>query len=150
MAKHSQDGLQGDVSLGVEAGTGPASGNAAALPGGLRADEIFGHGDGTEFRPIFEGNEASRSAQTFATLTEYVVPADRYALLDEAAADIASNGEARFAIPGNDPVTFTGDREVNLVFDGAVLLPGSVVRILHQSSDGASTTTRGLITAREV
>lgn len=122
----------------------------AALPGGIRADEILGLGEGTEFSPAFEGNEASRSAQTFAELTSYTVPANRYALLDEVSANIASNGEVRIAIPGEDPVRYTGSLDVALPFGGAVLLPGSTVRIEHQSTDGASATQRGSITAREV
>lgn len=128
----------------------PGVGSDAALPGGLRADEVLGLGEGTEFQPAVEGNEESRSAQSFATLVSYTVPEDRYALLDEVAANIDSNGEVRFAIPGRDSFSFTGSIDVSLPFNGAVLLPGHTVALLHQSTDGASSTQRGMITAREV
>lgn len=122
----------------------------AALPGGLLRDEVFGLGEGIEFAPAFEGNEASRSAQTFATLVSYTVPENRYAVLRDVSANIDSNGEVRIAVPGRDPVRYTGSIDVSLPFGDAVLLPGSEVLIQHQSTDGNSSTQRGSITAREV
>lgn len=122
----------------------------AALPGGLKADEVFGLDEGLEFQPAIEGTEASRSAQTFDDLLSYQVPEDRYALLVEVAANIASNGEVRFSIPGNDTFTLTGSVDVNLPFGDAVMLPGSSVELHHQSTDGASATQRATIIAREV
>lgn len=138
------------LALEIEAADSEGLASDAALPGGLRADEILGLGQGTEFRPVFEGNEASRSAQSFATLTSYSVPANRYALLEEVSSNVDSNGEVRIAVAGRDPVDFTGSIDVNLPFGGAILLPGDTVAILHQSTDGNSSTQRGSITAREV
>lgn len=145
-----QDGLNGTVGLDMAEPQSRGEAPEAALPGGLRRDEVLGLGEGTEFSPAFEGNEASRSTQSFAELVAYTVPSHRYALLDEVAANVASNGEVRIAIPGNDPVDLTGDIDVSVPFDGAVLLPGETVRVLHQSTDGASATQRATITAREV
>lgn len=132
-----------------DVGTGGTA-DEAALPGGLRRDEVFGLDQGLEFEPLVAGGEASRAAQSFDTLAEVTVEEGRYGLLGEVAAAADSNGEVRISIPGNDPVQFTGDIDVSLPFEGAVLLPGSTVRIKHQSTDGNSATNRGLITAREV
>jgi len=122
----------------------------AGLPGGLKADEILGTGEGTEFAPVLEGNEASRSTQDFASLASYQVPEGRYALLDEVAANIDGNGEVRIAVPGAGTVAYTGSLDVALEFGGAILLPGHTVLVVHQSTDGNSATNRASITGREV
>lgn len=138
--------------LALERAAAASDGRAveAALPGGLAIDEFLGLDVGVEFAPALEGNEASRSAQSFAQLVSYTVPEQRYALLEEVAVNIASNGEVRIAVPGRDPVRFTGSIDITLPFGGAVLLPGQEVLVQHQSTDGASSTQRALVTAREV
>lgn len=146
----SLNGPGNGLALGRVAADSNGLAEDAALPGGLKADEILGLGDGTEFRPVFEGAEATRTTQSFAELVAYEVPEDRYALLEEVSANIDSNGEVRIAVSGADPVDYTGSIDVALPFNGAVLLPGSTVRVLHQSTDGASSTQRASITAREV
>lgn len=146
----SQTGLSPELGLELREAVSEGTFGEAALPGGLRIDEVLGLGEGTEFEPLVDGNEASRSTQSFATLASVTVPADRYGLLDEVSANIDSNGEVRFAIPGEDTFSFTGSIDVALPLNGAILLPGSTVELLHQSTDGNSSTQRGLISARVV
>lgn len=101
-------------------------------------------------QPHVEAAEESRSAQTFDTLVEYSVPRGQAAMLVEVAANIDSNGEVRFALPGNEPFSFTGSIDVNLPVEGAVLGGGDTVRLTHQSTDGTSSTQRATIVAKEV
>lgn len=145
-----QDDLNVDSGLRRDMATSSGEAADAALPAGLQVDEALGLGQGTEFAPVARGNEASRSAQSFTELTSWTVPANRYGLLVDVSASIASNGEVRIAVAGSDPIDYTGELDISLPFDGAVLLPGSTVRILHQSTDGSSATNRGSITGKEV
>lgn len=146
----SINGPGNGLSLEREAATSEGLSSEAALPGGLLIDEIFGLDAGVEFQPAFRGNEETRSAQSFDDLVRYRVPSQRYALLEEIAVNIASNGEAKISVPGEDPVRFTGSIDINIPWNGAVLAPGSIVLIQHQSTDGADATQRASIAAREV
>jgi len=129
----------------------PQRPTAGPLPAGLGTfDEILGDTTTQEYRPVFEGNEASRSAQTFAELTRLDVPDGSVVLLDEVMVSPDSNGEIIVSVQGEDPVSWSGAIDVNLPFGGALLYGGQRVRVLHQSTDGSSATNRAAITGREV
>lgn len=138
--------------VGVEPRSEPAV-RAVPYPsdaGVAQIDEGLGAVETQEFEPVLVGAESSRSAQSFAELARYDVPDGRVALLDEISINTASNGEVLISLHGTDPLSFSGGIDFAATYNGSYLYPGQRVRILHQSTDGASATNRAAITAREV
>lgn len=129
-------------------GSGRASDSLSARR--LALKETVEEAPGEPGEPAGFGTESSRSAQSFAELDSYTVPDDRTGRLIEASLSIESNGEARVKVNGTIYGGFTGSVDVALPFDGAFLLPGSTVSVDHQSTDGASTTTKAAVTVQEV
>lgn len=101
-------------------------------------------------RPAGFGTEASRSAQSFATIDEYVVPDGHIAHIREASLSIESNGEALVNVGGVQYGSYTGAVDMAVPLDPGILPPGGRVVIKHQSTDGASTTTKAQVVALEV
>lgn len=133
----------------VRAGSGLASDALSARR--LALDEATEEAAGVPGEPAGFGGEASTSQQSRQVIDTYTVPADRTARLVEAALALESNGQGAVLVNGEEFGPFTGGpTDVNLPFDRAVLLPGDQVVAAHQSTDGASTTTKAFVTVREV
>jgi len=101
-------------------------------------------------RPAGFGTEASRSAQSFAAIDEYVVPSGTIAHLREASVSLESNGEGLINVAGVQFGTYSGAGDVTVPLDPGILTPGDRVEIKHQSTDGGSTTTQAQVVALEV
>lgn len=101
-------------------------------------------------RPAGFGTEASRSAQSFAVLDSYEVPQGTLAHLREASLSIESNGEALVTVGGIVYGPYTGAVDITVPLDPAILPEGYDVVVKHQSTDGASTTTKAQVVALEV
>jgi hypothetical protein len=101
-------------------------------------------------KPDGFGTEASRSAQSFAVIDDYIVPAGHVARIREAALSIESNGEAFISINGTRFGPFTGAGDVSVPLDPGILPPGYRVSAVHQSTDGNSTTTQAQLVVLEV
>lgn len=146
MATHRRGARRGTEA--VRAGSGTA---ADAL-----SPRRLALGEGTEQAPGEPGEvggfgtEASTSSATDVVLDTYQVPMGRTGRLIEAALSIESNGEATVHVNGIEYGPFTGSVDVNLPFDEAYLAEGNSVKVTHESTDGASTTTRAFVTVKEV
>lgn len=101
-------------------------------------------------RPAGFGEEVSRSAQSFATIDDYVVPPGTLAHIREVALSIEGNGEALANVAGVQFGPFTGASDVAIPVDPGRLTPGDRIEIKHQSTDGASTTTQAQVVVLEV
>lgn len=129
-------------------GSGRASDTLSARR--LALDEATEEAAGVPGEPAGFGTEASTSQADDVELDTYTVPDGRTARLVEVALSIEGNGEASAHINGETWGPFTGAVDVNVPFDRAVLLPGDQVKVTHESTDGASTTTKAFVTVREV
>lgn len=132
----------------VTVGSGTA--RDALSPRRLAVGETPEEARGEPGEPAGFGTEASTSSTSDVDLDSYRVPLGRTGRLVEAALAIASNGEASVHVNGTTYGPFTGSLEVSLPFDGAYLVEGSTVKVTHESTDGASTTTRANVTVKEV
>ena len=128
----------------------PVNVRAGPVPPGIAVlDEPLGEISTQEFRPILRVDEASTSSQSFTELVRYDVPDGHVGLLDEVSVSAASNGEVIIGLM-DQPVSALNDVDFDAHYNGAYLYPGQRVRVLHQSTDGASATNRASITVREV
>lgn len=101
-------------------------------------------------QPAGFGLEASRSAQSKATLAEYVVPGNTIARVREVSLSLESNSEALVSIGGIRYGPYTGATDISLPLDPGVLLPGDRIEVKHQSTDGNSQTTKASAVVLEV
>jgi len=113
-------------------------------------DEPLGESDRPEFEPAGDGTEGSTSSSTDVLLLEFEPDREQTFLLDEIAVSLESNGQARIAVNGVVYGPYTGATDISLPFNGAVLPYGGLVRIRHQSTDSNTTTSKAMITGREV
>lgn len=129
-----------------------ASGLAAdALsPRRLARGETVEQALGEPGEPAGFGTEASTSATADVELDTYAVPLGKTGRLEEASLSIESNGEATVHVNGIEYGPFTGATDVTLPFGGAFLVEGASVKVTHESTDGASTTTKAFVTVREI
>lgn len=132
----------------LRAGSGLAE--DALSPRRLALDEATEEAPGEPGEPAGFGTEATTSATSDVVLDEYEVPEGRTARLVEVALSLEGNGEATVHVTGIEFGPFTGQVDVTLPFDRAFLLPGQGVKVTHESTDGANTTTRASATLREV
>jgi len=95
-------------------------------------------------------DEDTTSSGSFTQVARYEVAVDATGRLEEVAAQVQSNGEVEVVIDGQTFGTITGGTATSLPFDGASLSAGTVVVVNHKSTDGSDTTTKAIITAREV
>lgn len=130
------------------AGTGTAE--DALSPRRLARGETTEEAPGEPGEPAGFGTEASTSQTDDVDLDSYTVPAGRTARVIECAVSVESNGEASVHLNGTTYGPFTGAVDVSLPFDGAFLLPGNSIKVTHESTDGASTTTKATVTVQEV
>jgi len=100
--------------------------------------------------PAGDLDEDTTSSGSFTQVARYEVSVDATGRLEEVAAQVQGNGEARVRIDGQTFGTISGSTTTSLPFDGATLSTGTVVAVNHKSTDGSNTTTRASITAREV
>lgn len=136
---------------GVEprsSGTGTA--DDVLSPRRLARGEATEEAPGEPGEPAGFGTETSTTQTADVELDSYQVPMGRTARLIEASLAIEANGEASVHVNGTTYGPFTGSLEVSLPFDGAYLTEGSTVKVTHESTDGASTTTRASVTVKEV
>lgn len=101
-------------------------------------------------RPAGFGTEASTSAQSFSVVDEYSVPPKTLAYVREVSASVESNGEVILGVPGTNFGPFTGQTDVAVPLDPGVLTEGDTIRVLHQSTDGTTTTTQAQVVVLEV
>jgi hypothetical protein len=144
----------GDLTVGVVPSFGPSvdSDRPTGSPparGIDRVDETLGGSDSEEFELAGTGDEATTSATTFETVSEYEVSRGQRGLLVEMAVSAESNGEVRLAANGRLWGPYTGAIDIEIPGDEA-LLYGSRVVVEHRSTDGNSTTTQASIVAKEV
>lgn len=127
-----------------------APADPSAVAAGVSVEEGFvPNVDGLP-QPAGFGTEASRSAQSFALLEEYTVPAKTLGYLRELSLSIESNGEAVVSVAGVRYGPYTGSTDVSVPLDPAVLTEGHQIRVHHQSTDGNSTTTQAQVVVLEV
>jgi len=100
--------------------------------------------------PAGDLDEDTTSSSSFTQVARYEVSVDATGRLEEVAAQVQGNGEVEVVIDGQTFGTVTGGTATSLPFDGATLAAGTVVLVNHKSTDGANTTTKATITAREV
>lgn len=129
---------------------GTATAQDALSPRRLARGEVTEEAPGEPGEPAGFGTEASTSATDDVDLDSYTVPAGRTARVVEVALSVESNGEASVHMNGTTYGPFTGAVDVSLPWDGAFLLPGSTIKVTHESTDGASTTTKATATVQEV
>jgi hypothetical protein len=101
-------------------------------------------------RPAGFGTEASTSQQSSVEIDEYVVPAGSIAEITEVALSLEANGQATVAASGVSYGPYGGAVDVSVPLEGSRLTPGDRVRVVHQSTDGNSTTTLAQVVALEV
>lgn len=101
-------------------------------------------------KPAGFGTEASTSSTSFSEVDRYEVDGGDLARVRSADLAIESNGEAQVGVGGTTFGPFTGSVDVSIPLDPSVLVEGGLVRVLHRSTDGNSTTTRALVVAAEV
>jgi hypothetical protein len=101
-------------------------------------------------KPAGFGTEASTSSTSFEVLDTYSVPAGSLARVRSASVSLDSEGEALIGVDGTTFGPFTGGVDVEVPLDPSVLVEGGLVRVLHRSTSGNSTTTRALVVASEV
>jgi len=116
----------------------------------LLEDEIPGDRVVIQGEPQVEANENTRSAQSFTDLVTYQVPRGQAAFIQSVFLDVASNGEVRVGVAGNEPFRLSGDFQDTIPFGGVVLGGSDQVSISHQSTDGSNATQRAVIIAKEV
>lgn len=116
----------------------------------LARGETTEEAPGEPGEPAGFGTEATTSQTDDVVLDSYEVPAGRTARVVEVSMSLESNGEASAHLNGTTYGPFTGAVDVSLPFDGAFLLPGSTVKVTHESTDGADTSTKATVTVREV
>jgi len=101
-------------------------------------------------KPAGFGAEASTSNSSSTLLAEYEVPERAIARLREVSLSLASNGKGSITLDGEQFGPFSGAVDITLPLDPAVLTPGSLVRVFHQSTDSKSTTSRATLTVGEI
>jgi hypothetical protein len=101
-------------------------------------------------QPAGFGTEAATAATTFEEVDSYSVGPSDLARIRSASLSIESNGEALVGVDGTTFGPFTGAVDVDVPLDPSVLTEGGLVRVLHRSTDGNSTTTRALVVVSEV
>jgi hypothetical protein len=101
-------------------------------------------------RPAGFGTESSTSMTSFVEVGTYQVPNGGLAELREASLSIQGNGEALIGVDGVTFGPFTGSVDISVPLEPSVLTEGGLVRVLHRSTDGNSTTTRALVAVAEV
>jgi hypothetical protein len=67
-----------------------------------------------------------------------------------ASVSLDADGEALIGVDGTTFGPFSGGVDVEIPLDPSVLVEGGLVRVLHRSTSGNSTTTRALVVASEV
>jgi hypothetical protein len=101
-------------------------------------------------KPAGFGTEAATTSTSFVEVDSYNVPAGSLARVRSASLSLEPNGEAQVGVDGTTYGPFTGGLDVEIPLDPSVLVEGGLVRVLHRSTDGNSTTTRALVVASEV
>jgi hypothetical protein len=101
-------------------------------------------------QPAGFGTEATTSSTSFVEVDSYSVGPSDLARVRSASLSIESNGEALVGVDGTTFGPFTGAVDVDIPLDPSTLTEGGLVRVLHQSTDGNSTTTRALVVVSEV
>jgi len=101
-------------------------------------------------KPAGFGVEGSTSQQSSVLLAEYEVPERAIARLQEASLSLGSNGRGSISVSGVQFGPFTGAIDITVPLDPAVLTPGSLVRVFHESTDGNSTTSRTTLSVGEI
>jgi hypothetical protein len=101
-------------------------------------------------KPAGFGVEGSTSNSTSVLLAEYEVPERGIGRLREASISLESNGKGSISVSGVEFGPFTGAIDVTLPLEPAVLTPGSRVRVLINSTDGAPTTAQTTLTVGEI
>jgi hypothetical protein len=113
-------------------------------------DDPLGDTDTPELEPAGTGTEASTSSTDNVVVLDFQPDRSQTLLLDEIAVSLESNGETTVSVNGSVFGPYTGATDVSVEFSGAKVPYGGSVRVLHRSTDGASTTTRAQVTGREV
>lgn len=121
-----------------------------AVPRGVSVEEGFVPDVDQLPKPAGFGTEASTSSTSFQLLDTYTVPGGSLAKLGEASLSIASNGEAKIGVAGTEFGPFTGAVDITVGLAPSTLTKGYQVKVFHRSTDGASTTTRALVSVGEV
>jgi hypothetical protein len=101
-------------------------------------------------KPAGFGVESSTSNSGSTLLAEYEVPANALGRLQEASLSLEGNGAGTISVSGVQYGSFTGALDVTLPLEPAVLTPGSKVRVLFNSTDGAPTKARTTLTVGEI
>jgi len=101
-------------------------------------------------RPAGFGTEAATSSQSSVEIDSYVVPAGALAEIVEVALSLEGNGQATVAVSGVSYGPYTGAIDISVPLEGSRLTEGDRVRVFHQSTDGASTSTLAQVAALEV
>lgn len=146
--------MAGMAGLSGTAGTleEPARPAAGAPPrAGLEtADEPLGGPERPEFEPAGTGGEFSTSSTDLVEVVDFSPDRNETLLLEEVDLTIQANGAALVSVNGDQYGPFTGGVDVSIPFGGALLPYGGHVRALHRSTDGSETTTKVVLTGREV
>jgi hypothetical protein len=101
-------------------------------------------------RPAGFGTEAETTQHSSVEIDSYVVPAGALAEIVEVALSLEGNGQATVAVSGVSYGPYTGAVDVSVPLEGSRLTAGGRVRVFHQSTDGASTSTLAQVVALEV
>lgn len=117
----------------------------------LRIDEALGDSPATEFRPVLKLRDSDGvTSQTFSEIASYDVPPSKAALLDEVSASVDGDGDILLEGSHFDSDPISGAKDVAVPFNGAVLIGGQSVRVLHRSTSGTASDAEAMIVAREV
>jgi len=101
-------------------------------------------------KPAGFGVEGSTSSTSSTLLAEYEVPPRAIARLQEASLSLEGNGRGSISVSGVQYGPFTGALDITIPLDPAVLTPGSLVRVFHESTDSNSTTSRTTLSVGEI
>jgi len=101
-------------------------------------------------KPAGFGVEGSTSSTSSTLLAEYEVPPRAIGRLQEASLSLASNGKGSISVSGVQYGPFSGALDITIPLDPAVLTPGSLVRVFHESTDSNSTTSRTTLSVGEI
>jgi len=101
-------------------------------------------------KPAGFGVEGSTSSTSSTLLAEYEVPPRAIGRLQEASLSLESNGRGSISVSGVQFGPFTGALDITVPLDPAVLTPGSLVRVFHESTDSNSTTSRTTLSVGEI
>lgn len=146
MPSHRSDGRRG----GARPDPVRTASDVDRAAAGISVEEGFVPDVDTFPSPAGFGTEVSTSSTTNETVATYTVPDQTVAYLREASLALESNGQAQVSIAGTTYGPYTGAGDVSIPLDPGALTPGSNVRVVHQSTDGSSTTTKAQLVVVEV